>query len=49
MEGGELLIVFSGVVAAVGSALRAFARDIAGALVAGAVSLLAFAALIVNL
>jgi hypothetical protein len=45
----ELLIVFSGVVAAVGSALRAYAKDVAGALVAAAAALLAFAALIVNL
>jgi len=49
MEAGELLIVFSGVVAAVGAALRAIAKDVAGALTAAAVSLLAFAALIVNL
>jgi hypothetical protein len=49
METGELLIVFSGVVAAVGSAIRAIAKDVAGALVAAAVSLLAFAALVANL
>lgn len=46
---GEILAAVAGALATAGSVVRALARDVAGALVAAGVALIAFAAVLSNL